>query len=289
MPDEVVTHRHVGPVGQCIYCLSEASDLLTDEHIIPYSLDGTLLLTEASCTACNKVTSAFELSVARKMMGAMRLRHKFPSRNRKKRLGTLPVKAVFLNGDHELAVPIEDFAAYFPVLWFQPPGIMVDRDPSLNVSIRGEFWRFSSELTAKSIGAEALAYGGEFDFIAFARMLAKIGHAFAVAQLGVDGFAPTLLDIIHKRYKRLHDVWHFIGGEPQTSEPRSHDIKTTLHELQLYHYSDVADGIITCQVRLFSTLKGPEGQGMPIYEIVVGHFNKYSSTRLEAIPYYPYH
>ena len=289
MTDDVILHKRFGPVGKCIYCFSDVLETLTDEHIIPYALDGTLLLTKSSCIDCNRVTSSFELTVARKMMGAMRSRHKFPSRNPKKRPRTLPAIAVFHDGDHEISVPTEDFAAYFPVLWFQPPGIMVGRDPSVDVSIRGEFWRFPSELTVTSIGAQAIVYSGEFDFIAFARMLAKIGHAFAVAQLGIDGFVPALLDIIHKRYARLHDVWHLVGGEPQSSAPRSHIITTTLHELQLYYYPDIADGIVTCQIRLFSTLNGSEGQGMPIYEIVVGYFNACTSTRLTTIPHYPHH
>lgn len=51
------------PVGRCIYCggtsYSEAHPgrRLGDEHIIPLQLRGTLVLPEASCKACEVITS----------------------------------------------------------------------------------------------------------------------------------------------------------------------------------------------------------------------------------------
>jgi hypothetical protein len=44
------------PIGRCIYCDSETSEL-GDEYIIPYSLNGTHVLPEASCRTCEGVTS----------------------------------------------------------------------------------------------------------------------------------------------------------------------------------------------------------------------------------------
>src|SRR5215467_13531941 len=43
------------PVGRCIYCPDGAGE--GDEHIIPYSLNGTQILPRASCHDCERITS----------------------------------------------------------------------------------------------------------------------------------------------------------------------------------------------------------------------------------------
>ena len=68
---------HYPPVGRCIYC--GATDELTDEHIIPFSLGGVLILDKASCNGtkgCNKKTHKFEGVVARQIFGKFRAKHK---------------------------------------------------------------------------------------------------------------------------------------------------------------------------------------------------------------------
>jgi HNH endonuclease len=49
---------HVEGGGRCIYCGSDGgTDGLRNEHIMPYSLGGNAQLMEASCSACERVTS----------------------------------------------------------------------------------------------------------------------------------------------------------------------------------------------------------------------------------------
>ncbi len=44
--------------GTCIYCGSDGgTDGLRDEHAVPYSLGGTAVLLQASCSDCERVTS----------------------------------------------------------------------------------------------------------------------------------------------------------------------------------------------------------------------------------------
>jgi hypothetical protein len=55
----------VGKVGKCIDC--RKSDVaLSEEHIIPYGLNGNQVLLDASCSDCSKITSALELDVLRR-------------------------------------------------------------------------------------------------------------------------------------------------------------------------------------------------------------------------------
>lgn len=51
-------------VGACIYC-GATEGRLTEEHIIPTGLGGTLVLPNASCDMCATLTSQFEMRVLR--------------------------------------------------------------------------------------------------------------------------------------------------------------------------------------------------------------------------------
>jgi HNH endonuclease len=50
-------------IGCCIYCGEKKC--LSDEHIIPYGLGGSIVLKKASCNSCAKITSNIELRLLR--------------------------------------------------------------------------------------------------------------------------------------------------------------------------------------------------------------------------------
>lgn len=45
-------------IGICIYC--RVTENLTDEHAVPESLNGDIILEKASCRACATITGKFE-------------------------------------------------------------------------------------------------------------------------------------------------------------------------------------------------------------------------------------
>ena len=53
-------------VGHCIYC--PRTDGLSDEHIIPYGLNGRWILPQASCPSCRDKTSAIETAILRESL-----------------------------------------------------------------------------------------------------------------------------------------------------------------------------------------------------------------------------
>lgn len=69
------------PAGRCIYC--DATDGLSVEHIVPFSLGGDVELPDASCSRCRDITSRIELKVARNQLHIPRAIRGFPSRRRK--------------------------------------------------------------------------------------------------------------------------------------------------------------------------------------------------------------
>jgi len=74
----------------CIYC--GAKENLSDEHIIPKALGGRWILPQASCSGCSAITSAFEGVCARPILGPLRLYYGFPTRRKKSRPKTMPLK-----------------------------------------------------------------------------------------------------------------------------------------------------------------------------------------------------
>jgi 5-methylcytosine-specific restriction endonuclease McrA len=80
---EDIQGRKYDPVGRCIYCGSNGgSDGLRDEHMVPYSLGGHAALRQASCRACEAVTSRVELYLARHTFYQFRSHVRAPSRRK---------------------------------------------------------------------------------------------------------------------------------------------------------------------------------------------------------------
>jgi len=79
-PAEIPLTRYI---GKCIYCGSEEN--LTDEHVVPYGLNGPWKLLKASCANCSKITSVFERFVLRSQFMLPRAALKLPKYHPKKR------------------------------------------------------------------------------------------------------------------------------------------------------------------------------------------------------------
>src|SRR5687767_9648236 len=81
-------NRVFGPLRRCIYCgavtLLPSGGQLSTEHIIPKSLEGQLLLLEASCEACRQTTHAFETPLLNGVFLAMRRRLRMKGRKRER-------------------------------------------------------------------------------------------------------------------------------------------------------------------------------------------------------------
>src|SRR6266853_1676428 len=79
-----------GSVGRCIYCGAtrySAAEVrpLSDEHIVPEGLSGTLVLPRASCRRCAKTTGQIEGSVLRNLLWAPRTLLKMKTKRPKER------------------------------------------------------------------------------------------------------------------------------------------------------------------------------------------------------------
>jgi hypothetical protein len=244
----------------CIYCSSKAT---SDEHIIPLGLGGRWVLPNSSCADCAKKTGASERTCQRTMLGHFRMYYDLPTRRRKERPKKLPLKVrltpeaewTFINVDQK----IFPFLILFPLL-DMPDELSGKTTTGERGAVVRQLWiRAASfrdgiiphlEALAAELKVAAIEPTGTVSAPEFFRMLAKIAHAFAVAEMGTGSFSPFLSSMICD--SDTSNSAQYIGGL-QHQEPAT----TGVHELSFgSHTSDRAD-IVTVRIRLFAALGTP--------------------------------
>jgi hypothetical protein len=201
------------PVGHCIYCGSEEG--LTDEHVIPLSLNGTMILPKSSCRVCAEITSKFERTVSRQMYGQLRAKHGYKTRRKKKRPVSYPLSYVHFSGStRSLELSLSDYPNAFLIPYLPAPGILTGAPlTETNPEIRLELQASPDQLAqaASLIESEWITFStpNVFAWGDFCRLLAKIAHGFLIASYGQEGYVPYLPNLI---LGRSHYLAHYVGG-----------------------------------------------------------------------------
>ncbi len=245
-------------VGQCIYC-GDNQSVLTDEHIIPRSLNGILIFSKASCQKCAKITCNIEGAVARSIFGNFRLKHNIKTRRKKERPDH--IKAGMANDPTaEINVPIQDHPAPLVMYKCLRAGVLDNVPKSIDTSCN---WQFSVIQDDREMEKFQDKYGKDVTFSfrhvpdQFARTLAKIGYSYAIANIGMEVFKPLAPDLILGREKNLS---YLVGGNFELSPP----IPDAGHILRLGIEGTVQRAFITVDIRLFASCPTPD------YQVVVG-------------------
>nr|WP_242154360.1 HNH endonuclease [Sphingomonas sp. BAUL-RG-20F-R05-02] len=268
--------------GLCIYCVRVLPpDELTDEHVIPYALGhNTLVFHKSSCKTCAAIIQRYEQEVLKKQLGTFRLQVDAPSRTKAKDRPTsveLPFaevddQGVFLRDLGTRSFRLGD-APLALSLW-QLPEPRLFSDDADDGGDNGRPWSYVEMPAASRIidevrdetGARHVAMKiGEVNRSHFLRFLAKTAHAFAVAELGIDGFNPCLTDIILDREDEMSD---YVGGTfPSTDGPIPPEITTILA------IGGVGD-LVAVRIQFYHVL------GSPAYAVVVGRENENTAARI---------
>lgn len=262
-------HRYASP-GECIYCGSR--EKLSEEHIIPYALGGKLVLEDSSCATCARETSKFELTCMRTMYGPLRLLYDMPTRRPKKRPKKLPLKVKYTPDQKEWDIALVEqerypFIVTFPQ--FEAPGIIAGKKihesggpATRKLWIRGacpysSFDQLLPEILKDLNACEAFPES-KADVPAFCRLLCKIAHSYAYAELGnnLDWYLPSMI-----KDGALDNCMHFIGSV-NNSEPAGDD----LHNLDIVQFGN--SKAVLVRVRLLSKL------GTPSYFVAVGEYKQ---------------
>lgn len=246
-------------VGECIYC--GATDDLEDEHLVPYSLGGTLVLRDASCRPCAGKTSRWEGLISRDSFLSFRTVLNLPTRRPKRRPTSFPAQ-VQIDGEWQdgmLSLDQMTGVALFPKL--SPPGVLEGRPPSSTFRAGVVALRVTTDdgetNPAKRAGVTGVKVPLTFNPAAYMRVLAKIGWCFVVAQYGLDVVEPVIRGII---LGEENNVSHWVGGMEDGVTLFDRPATSTGHIcVALTH-----DGWVRSGIRLWSD------QGIPEYQVIVG-------------------
>lgn len=197
-------HKIYPPVEQCIYCGSK--DGLSDEHIIPYGINGSIILSESSCESCSKITKIFEQRLLKGMFAPIRYKAKLRTRRPKERPKSIKTISKCQDGSiKHLEIPTEKFPGILFGLRLPPPGILEPcNNPKIEILLKCD-----EDLKPLLLNGEKIKLFTVFS-TDFYQLLAKIAHGFAVAELGIDGFHPMLTDLI---LGLSNNFLYFIGGD----------------------------------------------------------------------------
>lgn len=254
--------KSYGPVGRCIYCEPDARpdhDTLQREHIVPYGLNGNVVLPRASCPSCAKVTGGVESFCLRQMFIEARTHLGLATRgHRRNKKPRPPLRVKHDEPSNPFQrwqeLPAEDHPFALMTLDFSPAGLLSGRAPGADppeirgclIPSPGFAERFSKlPLTAST------SYKVDTDL--YARMLAKIAHSYAVAEYGYVAFDPFLPRII---LGKSNDIFHYVSGlRGEALRPRP-----ILHSIEVQE----RQSLVVALVWLFAFM------GAPAYEIAIG-------------------
>jgi hypothetical protein len=121
-------------IGKCIYC-GAVTRKLSDEHAIPYGLSGDLVLHDASCGECARITSAFEMHCLRGLLAKTRARLNLKSRRPKAVATVFRIDHGF--GWEQTVQNAKQFAGMNILPVFEPPGFLRGQRTDKQIRILG--------------------------------------------------------------------------------------------------------------------------------------------------------
>ena len=271
------TNRTIlGNVGRCIYC-KKADVKLSEEHIIPYGLNGNQVLLNASCSDCSKITSAFELDILRHTF--LLPRKAFGMRSRHNQKNELSAKLETGDGTTKyIQIPKDDAPVIFALPFFLPPSFLDTRSFQPGIQGTGDFQIneirgiAKEKLKKKHGGPGKVSFDIAYNPNNFARMIAKIAYGFAVAHFGLDDIEE--LGIVSAIKGETDDIGKWVGCVVD----EKFALNSVLHSWQLqinasYEIGapkETISGVLIYKICLFSLF------GTPEYTVVVGNIKNLS-------------
>jgi hypothetical protein len=243
--------RNYDPVWKCIYC-GNSTSTLGKEHIVPFSLFGTLVLPRSSCDNCGKLTSQIERIANEKLFHSIRLIHNFPSR----KPGERPTCLTFQSKIGTVLAPISNSFGTYPIFKLNEPGFLINHTKfdfdwvgcSLNsITIKPQdpalFKQFNS-----------WTFSQEFDINTYAKLMVKIAHGFASAELDIDNFDAWIPDILLNNKEEL--LPYVVGSLPNEDSPSNHTYELN-YSIYPWEGGEGINHFIQVKIRLFAYMGGP--------------------------------
>lgn len=233
---------------------------LSDEHIIPYGLNGNLVLPKASCKECAKITSSAELRVLRGFLNNGRRALGIESRHKKRsKPKAAPVKLITENGYIDGESPFDSGIHTIHLPIFATPLTLggQSKDDNLDsIDIRGfDTIQFGHNIpTIKGQTPHGIQIKTRVHIWAFIQVLAKIAYSYHIAIKGVfpREECPVLPIVLGN--SRTAKPWIGCLEDQPLSKPGS----TALHLMDLNELTNNSGAACTVvRIKLLSTSSGP--------------------------------
>ncbi|EKS38743.1 hypothetical protein [Afipia clevelandensis] len=252
--------------NQCIYCgaTSYAVDskrYLAEEHIIPFGLNGNVVIPRASCRRCERITGRTESIVLKGSLLGCRTHLRLQTRLPKDRPKVLPLFDPTTTPNRKVMVDIADYPISLLLMQLDQPAILTRRAADNSTSaVWSKLFRVDMETLRLKYGLSKIATSS-LDVHSFNRMLAKIAHSFAMAeQLAgrLSQFKPYLVQLILDANGKTNWDMH-VGGWLEAVPPSN-----KLHEIGIERPIERHEKLISVKIRLFANL------GAPVYRVIAG-------------------
>lgn len=253
--------------GKCVYCRKEfAVEDLTDEHIVPRALNGSLILKKGACRPCavksNKdyegAALNHDLLIPRRLLELRKSRNRGAKQPPPRPLPPVAIGDVTMGGDgFDIQLSDDQYPPAFDLVLFPRAGLLdgIDRGSTITELRLQLFNLGGSKNRATNVTTQHSMINGPF-----AKMLAKIGYCYAVAEKGFNAFDGD--DIRALLDGGRDDVYNFVGNVAEPEKLGNHH----LHGL----YFRERGGWLTVLVHLFASCNAdPNVPSIP-YEVVVG-------------------
>lgn len=260
---------HFDAINHCIYC--GASDVkLGREHVMPFGMQGRMVLPKSSCDKCSLITGRIENFVLGRMLIDLRIRYGLKSRkgskNQRPKGFDVTVENVFTKYKKTKKVN-NDYLPWvaYSLPKYNLPGLLLSISPEESkkgATLECIVSKFDAEnMLALGEGPESVGLKSQvINMELFNRFLAKIAHSYLVATIGEDAFAPCLKDLIIEGHKHTN-FW--VGCEdPQPAEPFLFEMRHGLYTYEEGPWKGTS--FVAVRIRLFSFL------GTPTYVVVGG-------------------
>lgn len=220
MDDMAIKAPHTvrtAPAGACIYC-GATEGRLTDEHVVPKGLGGTLVLPRSSCDDCARLTSQFEMRVLRGFLDRGRRAMGIKGRKGHKRPAVDTLTQTFIQADESISdqdVPWNEGIKVMHLPVFVLPAFLDSRramDPAASqlevMALDTLHFGVGQGELVREYQAQGVRFEDRMDLWAFVKMLAKIAHSYHVAAHGLFPLeqSPLVPIILGKRSDALNWV-----------------------------------------------------------------------------------
>ena len=207
----VIDTRHATKIGRCIYC-GTTEGKLSEEHITPYGLGGSLVLLEASCERHARITSALEKRILKDMFFAARAALRTRTRRPKDRATPQPIFVERAGRIEKVDAVWQDHWKVIQLPIFPLPACIDGRSYASGIECISmdvfELGERGEEIARRHHADKVLPpkYSAED----FARFVAKMAYGYAIERYGLNAFERVY--VLPALLGESNDIGRWVGS-----------------------------------------------------------------------------